>query len=52
MWNYRFEYFKLFVSFTNFGYEFVNEFMKLRTSTVTEFNQVMHELENSFKPAT
>ena len=55
MWNYRFEYFKLFLSFTNFtisGDEFVDEFMTLRTSTITEFNQLMHELENSFEPAT
>ena len=37
MWNYRFDYFKLFISFTNFdisGDEFADEFMNLQTSTV------------------
>jgi hypothetical protein len=31
--------------------KFVDEFIILRISTVTEFNQLMQELINSFKPA-
>jgi hypothetical protein len=55
MWNYRFEYLRIFLSFTNFtisGDEFVDEFMELRTSTILEFDQLLHELETSFEPLT
>ena len=55
MWNYRFEYLRIFLKFTNFtisGDQFVDEFMEFRTSTVLEFNQLIHELETSFEPAT
>ena len=55
VWNYRFEYLRIFLKFTNFtisGDQFVDEFMEFRTSTVLEFNQLIHELETSFEPAT
>jgi hypothetical protein len=54
MWNYWFKYSKLFLSFTNLNIsadKFVDEFITLRTSTFTEFNQLIQELINSFKPA-
>ena len=55
MWNYRFEYLKLclrFINFTISGDQFAVDFIELRNSHVLEFNQLIHELKTSFKPAT
>ena len=41
-----------FTKFTISGDEFIEQFMKLRTSTVTEFNQLIQELKASFEPET
>lgn len=55
MWKYRDEYFKLFVSFTNFSSssdEFTDRFLELRAFHVTECNRLIKELEISFEPYT
>lgn len=55
MWKHRNVYLKLFQSFTNFsisGDEFTNQFFSLQSEHVTEFNQLIDELEISFEPAS
>ena len=55
LWNYRFEYLKIFQNFTNFaisGDQFADEFIQLRNSYVREFDQLIHELETNFEPIT
>ena len=52
VWTYRFKYFKLFLSFTNFSIssdKFVDQFLELRASMIEEFYKLMDELETNFE---